>query len=254
MPHLFPFSGAPFIPTFCSMNNLLSCTSVELLESEGPTPVSTSAPPPVAHHMTHPEWRLVRLPVLPRCLTPPGSAPDAGQLRVQYIIEFRCLPQRNATKCNRRSSPTQYAQASPELLAASDSLKVIGMRDNIALAVHEHPSKINKMVTTGFYSRARHPVYLGPIQSTFGIAFAIRTLWMLIPAILLSPMYYFDARQEEEYLTAQIQGPIQKVQGEKMKVSTEDSGQPSPFQNNRDMQLCTSRQVLKTTSSRAKYS
>ena len=140
------------------------------------------------------------------------------------------------------------------MLAASASLTVIDKRHNVAAVVRDHSSKINKMVTTGFYSRARHPTYLGPIQSNFGIALALRTLWMLIPATLLSLMYYFGARQEEEYLTAQIQGRIQTVQGEKMKVSTEDSGQPSPFQNNRDMRLCNSRQVLKTTSSRAKYS
>ena len=68
----------------------------------------------------------------------------------------------------------------------------------------DHPSKINKIITTGLYSRIRHPIYLGAIQFNFGIAFALRTLWMLIPAILLSLMYYFDARQEEKYLTAKF--------------------------------------------------
>lgn len=65
----------------------------------------------------------------------------------------------------------------------------------------DHPSKITRVITTGFYSRIRHPIYLGSIQCNFGLVFAFRTLWMLLPAILLSLMFYFDARQEEKYLT-----------------------------------------------------
>lgn len=65
----------------------------------------------------------------------------------------------------------------------------------------EHPSEITKVLTTGFYSKIRHPIYLGGIQFNFGVVFAFRSLWMLLPAILLSLMYYFEAKQEEKYLT-----------------------------------------------------
>ena len=64
-----------------------------------------------------------------------------------------------------------------------------------------HPSKITKVRTTGLYSRIRHPIYLGAIQLNFGLVLAFRSLWMLLPAVLLSLMLYFDARQEEKYLT-----------------------------------------------------
>lgn len=65
----------------------------------------------------------------------------------------------------------------------------------------DHPSEISKVLTRGFYSKIRHPIYLGSIQLNFGIVLAFRSLWMLLPAILLSLMYYFDAKQEEKYLT-----------------------------------------------------
>jgi protein-S-isoprenylcysteine O-methyltransferase Ste14 len=65
----------------------------------------------------------------------------------------------------------------------------------------DHPSEISKVLTTGFYSKIRHPIYLGSIQFNFGVMLAFRSLWMLLPAILLSLMYYFDAKQEERYLT-----------------------------------------------------
>jgi protein-S-isoprenylcysteine O-methyltransferase Ste14 len=66
------------------------------------------------------------------------------------------------------------------------------------------------MITTGFYSRIRHPIYLGAMQFNFGMAFALRTLWMLVPAILLSLMYYFDARQEEEYLASKFRDEYER--------------------------------------------
>ena len=34
----------------------------------------------------------------------------------------------------------------------------------------------------------------------FGLVFAFRSLWVLLPAFLLSLMFYFNARQEEKYL------------------------------------------------------
>ena len=65
----------------------------------------------------------------------------------------------------------------------------------------DHPSEISNVITTGFYSKIRHPIYLGAIQFNFGIVFAARTLWMLLPAVLLSLLFYFEAKQEEKYLT-----------------------------------------------------
>lgn len=64
----------------------------------------------------------------------------------------------------------------------------------------EHPKKISRLITTGFYSKIRHPIYLGAIQFNFGVFFAFRSFLMIIPAVLLSLMFYFDARQEEKYL------------------------------------------------------
>jgi len=84
------------------------------------------------------------------------------------------------------------------------SLIVMILLDQLPQRTHkqhdEHPSKITKVITTGFYSKIRHPIYLGAIQFNFGVVFAFRTLWMLLPAILLSLMFYFAARQEEKYL------------------------------------------------------
>ncbi len=84
------------------------------------------------------------------------------------------------------------------------SLIVMVVLDQLPHRTHkqhdEHPSQISKVITTGFYSKIRHPTYLGAIQFNFGIVIAFRSLWMLLPAILLSLMFYFAARQEEKYL------------------------------------------------------
>ena len=85
------------------------------------------------------------------------------------------------------------------------SLIVMLLLDQLPQRTHkqhdDHPSKIGKVMTTGFYSKIRHPIYLGAIQFNFGLVFGFRTLWMLLPAILLSLMFYFEAKQEEKYLT-----------------------------------------------------
>ena len=84
------------------------------------------------------------------------------------------------------------------------SLIFMVLMDQLPQRIHKqhdaHPSKITKVITTGFHSKIRHPIYLGSIQLNFGIVFAFRSLWMLVPAILLSLMFYFAARQEEKYL------------------------------------------------------
>jgi len=85
------------------------------------------------------------------------------------------------------------------------SVIVLLVLDQLPQRIHkqhdQHPRKISKLITTGFYSRIRHPIYLGGIQLNFGFLFAFRSILMVAPAVLLSLIYYFQARQEEKYLT-----------------------------------------------------
>jgi protein-S-isoprenylcysteine O-methyltransferase Ste14 len=59
----------------------------------------------------------------------------------------------------------------------------------------------DKLITTGPYRLVRHPLYLGMILATIGLAVAFRSLWgMLITLALFIPAGLWRARLEEEAL------------------------------------------------------
>lgn len=65
---------------------------------------------------------------------------------------------------------------------------------------HFKTEKIEKLVTTGIYSKIRHPGYLGVILMYFGVAFLLQSLLPLVIAIILSVLHILTALKEEEYL------------------------------------------------------
>ena len=65
---------------------------------------------------------------------------------------------------------------------------------------HEHSKKIRKIITTGPYSKVRHPLYSFLFLIYFGFALSWGIVWMFIPAIIFSILTYFTAIKEEEFL------------------------------------------------------
>jgi protein-S-isoprenylcysteine O-methyltransferase Ste14 len=61
-----------------------------------------------------------------------------------------------------------------------------------------------ELVTSGIYSKIRHPGYLGLILIYFGLALIFGVVWMLIPAFVFSVLTYLTAVKEEEYLKKQF--------------------------------------------------
>lgn len=61
--------------------------------------------------------------------------------------------------------------------------------------------KADSLNTTGMYSVARHPLYLGNFLIWMGIALSIRSVWFTVMAILIFWLYYERIMfAEEEYL------------------------------------------------------
>src|SRR5262249_50967074 len=57
-----------------------------------------------------------------------------------------------------------------------------------------------ELVTTGPYSRGRHPIYSGIILATIGTAIAVSVYW-LIAVALLGVYLGYSAVMEERYMT-----------------------------------------------------
>lgn len=62
-----------------------------------------------------------------------------------------------------------------------------------------------ELVTTGPYSRVRHPIYSGVIAAMVGTGLAV-SLWYLIVAAVIGALFVYSAVSEERYLTSRFPG------------------------------------------------
>jgi protein-S-isoprenylcysteine O-methyltransferase Ste14 len=63
-----------------------------------------------------------------------------------------------------------------------------------------HPQEIRKLVTSGIYSKMRHPVYLGRMLMNLGFLIIFPIVPMLIVAIVFVIVWYLMALHEEMLL------------------------------------------------------
>jgi protein-S-isoprenylcysteine O-methyltransferase Ste14 len=60
-----------------------------------------------------------------------------------------------------------------------------------------------ELVTTGPYSKVRHPIYTGIISAMIGTALALSLLWLIVAAIL-GGYFIFSATREEKFMASQF--------------------------------------------------
>ena len=60
-----------------------------------------------------------------------------------------------------------------------------------------------ELVTTGPYSRVRHPIYSGIILAMFGTAIAVAWYW-LIAVVLMGAYFVYSALMEEKYMAGRF--------------------------------------------------
>ena len=65
---------------------------------------------------------------------------------------------------------------------------------------HEQSQQIEGIVTTGVFSKMRHPMYLSLILMYLGLAMVWGIVWMLLPALLFSTLTVLTTIQEEAFL------------------------------------------------------
>ena len=65
---------------------------------------------------------------------------------------------------------------------------------------HEQSQQIEGLVTTGVFSKMRHPMYSSLILMYLGLAIAWGVVWMLLPALLFSVLTVLTTIKEEEFL------------------------------------------------------
>ena len=65
---------------------------------------------------------------------------------------------------------------------------------------HEQSQQIEGLVTTGVFSKMRHPMYLSLILMYLGLAIAWGVVWMLLPSLLFSALTVLTTIKEEEVL------------------------------------------------------
>jgi protein-S-isoprenylcysteine O-methyltransferase Ste14 len=69
-----------------------------------------------------------------------------------------------------------------------------------AIRAHQHSTQPRTLITSGPYSKIRHPGYLGLVLIYFGFALGFGVVWMLIPAVVFTVLTGVTAIKEERYL------------------------------------------------------
>lgn len=77
-------------------------------------------------------------------------------------------------------------------------------------AAHSDTKDINKIVTTGIYSKLRHPIYLSLILMYIGIGLIFNSWISIFFALILSPSWGFIALKEEKELTCKFREDYEK--------------------------------------------
>jgi protein-S-isoprenylcysteine O-methyltransferase Ste14 len=65
---------------------------------------------------------------------------------------------------------------------------------------HRRPEEIRKLVTSGIYSKVRHPIYLGRMLLNIGFLIMFPIIPMLFVAIVFVIVWYLMALSEEMFL------------------------------------------------------
>jgi protein-S-isoprenylcysteine O-methyltransferase Ste14 len=65
---------------------------------------------------------------------------------------------------------------------------------------HQHSMQVGTLITSGPYSRVRHPGYSGLVLIYFGFALGFAVVWMLVPAVIFTILTCLTAIKEEEFL------------------------------------------------------
>ncbi|MFC1723341.1 methyltransferase family protein [Nanoarchaeota archaeon] len=80
------------------------------------------------------------------------------------------------------------------------------MKENSYLLKTVEIQKGQKVVSTGPYNFVRHPMYLGTVVMVFSIAFALGSVYTLIPAALVSLAMMIRTWFEDEMLQKELKG------------------------------------------------
>jgi protein-S-isoprenylcysteine O-methyltransferase Ste14 len=75
----------------------------------------------------------------------------------------------------------------------------IGINWGMPMSRKENPD----LVTTGPYSKVRHPIYSGIVLGIVGTALAVSLYW-LIGAVVMGAYFIYSAANEERYMTEQF--------------------------------------------------
>lgn len=75
----------------------------------------------------------------------------------------------------------------------------LGRNWGMPMSLKEQP----ELVTSGPYSRIRHPIYTGLILAMFGSAIAVSIVWALV-LVVVSAYFIYSARQEETIMLQQF--------------------------------------------------
>lgn len=63
------------------------------------------------------------------------------------------------------------------------------------------------LISSGLFKYVRHPLYLGGIIASIGLAFTVMSLPALIVSVfVITPFLYFKAKYEEEVLSKHLKG------------------------------------------------
>jgi len=72
---------------------------------------------------------------------------------------------------------------------------------NVKLSPFPTPVATGRLLTTGAYAVARHPIYTAILAATFGYGLFTESLFKLLLCLALLILFYFKAAYEEQLLT-----------------------------------------------------
>jgi protein-S-isoprenylcysteine O-methyltransferase Ste14 len=116
------------------------------------------------------------------------------------ILNFGVLVMLGFALHVQHNSPLRSSEIVIGCVLFAVAIAIMMIAHSVQKQAYRRAQNITRLITTGIYSRCRHPIYLALIMMNIATVLVFGNLWLMIVALPFVLLWHVEARQEEKIL------------------------------------------------------